>query len=85
MQPPLAPWSNQLVKGVIWRPKRMARTRHRTIWREGDIKSPLGAALEAADSVFPADSASGHLVEEKEDRATLSRWGTIFDRASELL
>ncbi len=29
----------------------------------------------AADWIFPADSASGHLVEQKEDRATLSKWG----------
>src|SRR5260370_13927644 len=25
--------------------------------------------------MFPADSASGHLVEQKEDRTTLSKWG----------
>lgn len=25
--------------------------------------------------IFPADSASGHIVEQKEDRATLSKWG----------
>jgi integrase len=30
---------------------------------------------EATEWVFPADSASGHLVEQKEDRATLSKWG----------
>jgi site-specific recombinase XerD len=30
---------------------------------------------QAAEWVFPADSASGHLVEQKEDRATLSKWG----------
>jgi integrase len=30
---------------------------------------------QAADWIFPADSASGHLVEQKEDRATLSKWG----------
>jgi len=29
----------------------------------------------AAAWIFPADSASGHLVEQKEDRATLSKWG----------
>jgi site-specific recombinase XerD len=31
--------------------------------------------LQAAEWIFPADSASGHLVEQKEDRATLSKWG----------
>ena len=31
--------------------------------------------LQAADWIFPADSASGHLVEQKEDRAMLSKWG----------
>ncbi len=25
--------------------------------------------------IFPADSVSGHIVEQKEDRATLSKWG----------
>ena len=30
---------------------------------------------QAAEWIFPADSASGHLVEQKEDRATLSKWG----------
>jgi integrase len=30
---------------------------------------------QAADWIFPADSASGHLTEQKEDRATLSKWG----------
>jgi len=30
---------------------------------------------QATGWVFPADSASGHLVEQKEDRATLSKWG----------
>ena len=30
---------------------------------------------QAADWIFPADSESGHLVEQKEDRATLSKWG----------
>ena len=30
---------------------------------------------EANDWLFPADSATGHLVEHKEDRATLSKWG----------
>lgn len=29
----------------------------------------------AAEWVFPADSVSGHLVEQKEDRAALSKWG----------
>lgn len=29
----------------------------------------------ARDWVFPADSATGHLVEQKEDRAILSKWG----------
>jgi hypothetical protein len=31
--------------------------------------------LKAAEWIFPADSASGHLVEQKEDRAMLSKWG----------
>jgi hypothetical protein len=31
--------------------------------------------LQAAKWVFPADSASGHLAETKEDRDTLSKWG----------
>jgi hypothetical protein len=31
--------------------------------------------LQAAEWIFPADSASGHLVEQKEDRAMLSKWG----------
>ena len=43
---------------------------------------------QAAEWIFAADSASGHLVEQKEDRATLSKWGndlrqsfrTICDR-----
>lgn len=30
---------------------------------------------QATGWIFPADSASGHLVEQKEDRATLSKWG----------
>jgi hypothetical protein len=30
---------------------------------------------EAMEWVFPADSESGHLVEQKEDRAILSKWG----------
>lgn len=30
---------------------------------------------QAAEWIFPADSVSGHLVEQKEDRATLSKWG----------
>jgi len=30
---------------------------------------------EAMEWVFPADSASGHLAEQKEDRAMLSKWG----------
>ena len=30
---------------------------------------------QAAEWIFPADSASGHLVEQKEDRTTLSKWG----------
>ena len=30
---------------------------------------------QAANWIFPADSASGHLVEQKEDRTTLSKWG----------
>ncbi|WP_442580323.1 integrase arm-type DNA-binding domain-containing protein [Mesorhizobium sp. ASY16-5R] len=30
---------------------------------------------EAKDWLFPADSADGHLVEQKEDRAVLSKWG----------
>jgi integrase len=30
---------------------------------------------QAAEWIFPADSASGHLVAQKEDRATLSKWG----------
>jgi integrase len=30
---------------------------------------------QAAEWIFPADSASGHLVEQKEDRDTLSKWG----------
>jgi integrase len=30
---------------------------------------------QAEEWIFPADSASGHLVEQKEDRATLSKWG----------
>jgi site-specific recombinase XerD len=30
---------------------------------------------QAAEWIFPADSASGHLVEQKEDRGTLSKWG----------
>ena len=30
---------------------------------------------QAAEWIFPADSDSGHLVEQKEDRATLSKWG----------
>jgi len=38
----------------------------------------LGRALypaQAQEWLFPADSDSGHLVEHKEDRATLSKWG----------
>ena len=31
--------------------------------------------LQAADWIFPADSASGHLAETKEDRTKLSKWG----------
>jgi len=31
--------------------------------------------LQAADWIFPADSASGHLAETKEDRGKLSKWG----------
>ncbi len=31
--------------------------------------------LEAMDWIFPADSADGHLVEQKEDREVLSKWG----------
>ncbi|MFC5386803.1 integrase arm-type DNA-binding domain-containing protein [Aquamicrobium segne] len=31
--------------------------------------------LEAKDYLFPADSADGHLVEQKEDREVLSKWG----------
>jgi hypothetical protein len=30
---------------------------------------------QAAEWIFPADSETGHLVEQKEDRATLSKWG----------
>ena len=30
---------------------------------------------QAAEWIFPADSASGHLAEQKEDRGTLSKWG----------
>jgi integrase len=30
---------------------------------------------QAAEWIFPADSASGHLVEQKEDRGALSKWG----------
>ena len=30
---------------------------------------------QAAERIFPADSASGHLVEQKEHRSTLSKWG----------
>lgn len=30
---------------------------------------------QAAEWIFPADSESGHVVEQKEDRATLSKWG----------
>ena len=30
---------------------------------------------QAAEWIFPADSDAGHLVEQKEDRATLSKWG----------
>jgi integrase len=30
---------------------------------------------QAAEWIFPADSESGHLTEQKEDRATLSKWG----------
>jgi integrase len=30
---------------------------------------------QVAEWIFPADSESGHLVEQKEDRATLSKWG----------
>jgi hypothetical protein len=30
---------------------------------------------QAAEWIFPADSRSGHLVEQKEDRGTLSKWG----------
>ncbi|WP_409334425.1 hypothetical protein [Bradyrhizobium sp. AUGA SZCCT0283] len=30
---------------------------------------------QAAEWVFPSDSASGHLAGQKEDRATLSKWG----------
>ena len=30
---------------------------------------------QAAEWIFPADSGSGHLVEQKEDRGTLSKWG----------
>jgi integrase len=38
----------------------------------------LGRALypvQAREWVFPADSACGHIVEHKEDRATLAKWG----------
>jgi hypothetical protein len=31
--------------------------------------------LEAREWIFPADSTEGHLVEQKEDRAVLSKWG----------
>ncbi|MDH1270591.1 integrase family protein [Rhizobium pusense] len=31
--------------------------------------------FEAKDWIFPAESADGHLVEQKEDRETLSKWG----------
>jgi len=31
--------------------------------------------VQASEWVFPADSESGHLVEHKEDRAVLSKWG----------
>jgi integrase len=31
--------------------------------------------MQAQDWIFPADSASGHLAETKEDRKTLSKWG----------
>ena len=37
---------------------------------------------QAEEWIFPADSASGHLVEQKEDRDTLSKWGNVFVRAS---
>lgn len=30
---------------------------------------------QTAEWIFPADSQSGHLVEQREDRATLSKWG----------
>ena len=38
----------------------------------------LGRVLypaQAQEWLFPADSASGHIVEHKEDRATLAKWG----------
>ena len=31
--------------------------------------------MQAREWVFPADSACGHIVEHKEDRATLAKWG----------
>lgn len=31
--------------------------------------------FQAAEWIFPADSVSGHLTEQKEDRGTLSKWG----------
>jgi hypothetical protein len=39
--------------------------------------------IQAQDWVFPAGSKSGHIAETKEDRDTLSKWGTIFAKPSE--
>jgi hypothetical protein len=41
------------------------------VMRSGRQMSPS----RAAEWIFPADSDSGHPVEQKEDRATLSKWG----------
>lgn len=43
----------------------------RRVMRLGRVLDPL----QAREWLFPADSASGHLVEHKEDRATLAKWG----------
>jgi integrase len=41
------------------------------VMRLGRVLYPM----QAREWVFPADSACGHIVEHKEDRATLSKWG----------
>ena len=41
------------------------------VMRLGSVLYPM----QAREWVFPADSACGHIVEHKEDRATLAKWG----------